>query len=81
MLGDGLGCYDLDDVTDAEARRFAATVPEPIIYAERSMSGRGAHLFIKAPESPGWRRTIDGISVERYTRARFIRTTLERIEL
>lgn len=81
MLGGGLGCYDLDDVTDAEVRRFAASVPERIILAERSMSGRGAHLFVSAPESPGWRRLVDGMKVERYTRARFIRTTLERIEL
>lgn len=81
MLGDGLGCYDLDGVTDAEVRRFAATVPEPIIYAERSVSGRGAHLFISASEGRGSRRMVDGLKVERYTRARFIRTTLERIEL
>jgi len=81
MLGAGLGCYDLDGVTAAEVRRFAGTVQERIVYAERSVSGRGAHLFIEAPESPGWRRYVDGVSVERYTRARFIRTTLDRIEL
>ncbi len=75
MLGDGLGCYDLDHVTDDEARRFIATITEPILYTERSMSGAGVHVFIQADEAPGWKRTVDGISVERYTRARFIAVT------
>lgn len=81
MLGDGVGCYDLDHVSDDEVRRFAATIPEPIIYAERSMSGEGAHIFVEAPEARGWRRVIDGVHVERYTRARFIRMTHRRIQL
>lgn len=75
MLGDGLGCYDLDHVTDDQARAFIATIPEPVIFAERSVSGAGVHVFVEAGEGPGWRRIVDGISVERYTRARFIRTT------
>lgn len=75
MLGDGLGCYDLDDVTDDEIRSFVSTVREPIIFIERSLSGGGAHVFVEAPESVGWKRVVDGVSVERYTRARFIRTT------
>lgn len=75
MLGDGLGCYDLDHVTDDEARAFIASIPEPVVYAERSMSGDGVHVFIVAPESKGWRRVIDGVHVERYSRARFIRVT------
>jgi len=75
MLGDGLGCYDLDHVTDAEARRFIAGIAEPVVYAERSMSGEGVHVFIEAPEAAGWKRMIDNISVERYARARFIRVT------
>lgn len=80
MLGGGLGCYDLDHVTDAEVRDFLATVPEPVLYVERSMSGDGVHVFIEAPEGPGWRRVIDGISVERYTRQRFIRVTGDRLD-
>ena len=81
MLGHGLGCYDLDDVSDAQAREFAASIPERVVFAERSMSGAGVHLFIEAPEAPGSRRLIEGISVERYTRARFIRTTGRRLTL
>lgn len=75
MLGSGLGCYDLDDVTDAQAREFADGVAEPVVFVERSMSGRGVHVFIEANEASGWKRTVNGISVERYTRGRFIRMT------
>lgn len=77
MLGGGLGCYDLDQTTEEQARTFAATIPEPIVYAEHSLSGNGVHIFIAAQEGPGTRtRTI-----ERYTRGRFIRTTGQRITL
>ncbi len=71
MLGQGLGCYDLDHVTDEQARVILAEIPERVVFAERSMSGAGVHVFVEAPEGPGRRR--DGI--ERYTRARFIRVT------
>lgn len=77
MLGGGVGCYDLDHVTDDEIREFLATVEEPIIYMERSVSGEGAHVFIKAAGSPGWRRG----NVERYTRERFIRMTGNELKL
>ena len=78
MLGSGLGCYDLDHATDADARAFIATIPEPVLFVERSMSGTGVHAFVSAAESPGSRRVVDGLHVERYTRARFIRTTGDR---
>ncbi len=81
MLGDGLGCYDLDHVSDDQARAFIATIPEPVIYAERSISGNGVHVFVAADEARGWKRVIDGIHVERYTRARFIAMTLNRFAI
>ncbi len=71
MLGDGLGCIDLDHYSDDAARAFIATVTEPVLFVERSVSGHGVHIFITAPEAHGSRR--DG--VERYTRQRFIRVT------
>ena len=77
MLGGGLGCYDLDHVTDDQARRIIDTITEPIIYTERSMSGDGVHVFVEAPEGPGSRSN----GIERYTRARFIRVTGNRISL
>lgn len=75
MLGGGLGCYDLDHVSDAQARAFIATVSERVVYAERSMSGSGVHVFVVATEARGWKRRVDGLSVERYSRERFIRVT------
>ena len=81
MLGGGLGCYDMDHVTDEQARTFARTIPEPVVFVERSISGNGVHIFVQAPESRGWRKSVNGISVERYTRARFIRVTGHALKL
>ena len=73
MLGGGIGCYDFDNVTDAEARDLAQLIPERIIYAERSQSGRGVHVFVEADEGPGSKKWQG--RHERYTRSRFILTT------
>lgn len=88
MLGDGLGCYDLDNVVDADgslsdlAVEVIAGIVEPVIFAERSVSGRGVHVFVRAAEAPGCRRPlVGGAAVERYSRARFIRVTGERVEV
>ena len=73
MLGAGIGCYDFDHVSDDEARELVRLIPERIVYAERSQSGRGVHVFVEAAEGPGtkkWRGEY-----ERYTRSRFILTT------
>lgn len=79
MLGGGLGCYDLDGVTDAEARELIASIPERIVFAERSMSGRGVHVFVVADECAG-SKSWQGRH-ERYTRERFIRMTGDRFVL
>lgn len=71
MLGGGLGCYDLDHMSDEQIAAFLTQVQEPVLFVERSVSGEGAHIFIEAAEDMGWRRG----NVERYTRARFIRVT------
>lgn len=78
MLGGGLGCYDLDGavhngVIKPWARSFIDSIPEPIIHTEKSMSGRGVHVFVQADEGRGSRRAVGDGHVERYTRARFIR--------
>lgn len=74
MLGGGLGCYDLDHVSDDEARSIITTIVEPVVWVERSVSGDGVHVFVDASEAPGWRRG----NIERYTRQRFIRVTASR---
>lgn len=77
MLGGGLACYDFDGCFDGgvlkpEIRSFIQSIPERVIFSEVSVSGRGLHVFVTAPEGRGSRRG----GVEFYSRARFIRTTL-----
>ena len=74
MLGDGLGCWDLDDCLDGD--RLAPWAAEILdeadpLHVERSVSGRGLHIFVDAVEGPGSRRG----NVEFYSRGRFIRVT------
>lgn len=81
MLGNGVGCYDLDNALDEQgrvkpwARGVLDGIREPVIFTEVSRSGRGVHVFVLAPERSGSRRVVGDGSVERYSRARFIVTT------
>lgn len=77
MLGDGLGCYDLDHcldggaLTDQAAELLASLNP---IWVERSMSGDGLHIFVATDAVKGYRRN----GVEFYPRSRFIAVTGDR---
>ena len=77
MLGDGLGCYDLDrcldgdTLTDHAAELLASLNP---IWVERSMSGSGLHIFVATDAAKGYRRN----GVEFYPRSRFIAVTGDR---
>lgn len=78
--GSGLACIDLDHCLDAEgqpsdaARRFLDQYPGA--WVEVSVSGRGLHIWGTAPAGPGRRYvTEDGLSVETYTRGRYIAIT------
>ena len=76
--GDGIGCYDLDDViVDGELVPAAQAFLEqhPGWFVEVSPSGSGLHIWVDADSQPGWRKTIDGISVEFYTRGRYMTMT------
>lgn len=78
VLGDGIGCLDLDDALDASGAvqsAIAATVlrDNPRAWIERSMSGRGLHVLGLLAEAPGRRRR----GVEVYSRARFIAMTAD----
>lgn len=74
MLGDGLGCYDLDHCLDGDTLTVQAAALldslEPI-WVERSMSGDGLHIFVATDAAKGYRRN----GVEFYPRSRFIAVT------
>lgn len=79
VLGDGIGCYDLDHcltdgVPDSWVPEFIASIPERVIFAEVSQGGDGIHLFVEAEEGPG-RKIRDGRNIERYTAGRYIAMT------
>lgn len=78
MLGDGLGCYDLDNALEDGAvkpwaRDVIDSIEEPIVYVEKSVSARGLHVFIQLPEQKGTRRAVGDGSFEKYSYGRFIR--------
>jgi primase-polymerase (primpol)-like protein len=78
VLGDGVGCIDLDHClvngvpTDAATEVLAAY---PGNYVEVSPSGDGLHIWGSAEPEPGTRRVEDGLSVERYSTGRYITVT------
>lgn len=80
MLGGGLGCYDLDNVINADGSLHPDAVDvldqvgDSAIWVERSMSGRGLHVFVHAPEQMG--QVTEHVSF--YSRARFIAVTGDR---
>lgn len=80
MLGDGLGCYDLDHVIDddgrlhPDAQAVLDQVGDAALWVERSMSGRGLHVFVRTSEV----RTTVGKRISFYTWGRFIAVTGDR---
>lgn len=78
MLGGGLGCYDLDNALEDGAvkpwaREIIESIEEPIVYVEKSVSGRGLHVFVELAGQRGTRRSVGDGSVEKYSYGRFIR--------
>lgn len=71
VLGDGIGCVDLDDCFDKDgelkpwAVRELARWSEPL-FVEVSQSGRGLHIFTSMPEGRGTVTRVDGGTVEVY---------------
>lgn len=84
MLGNGLSCYDFDNclTPDGKVTQLVAVLlgrinPDSVLFVERSVSGRGLHVFVRAPESQGFKRPL----FEFYSRARFIRVTGDKMKL
>jgi len=74
VLGDGIGCLDLDHcLVDGKPNELAREVLArlPGAYVEISPSGDGLHVWGTAPEQPG--RVRDG--VEAYSVGRYITVT------
>lgn len=78
VLGDGIGCIDLDHcLVDGAAAGWALEVLEanPGTYVEISRSGEGLHIFGRLNEGPG-RNFRDGErAVEVYSTGRYIALT------
>lgn len=78
VVGDGVGCIDLDhclingEPTEAAAAFLAGL---PATYVEISPSGDGLHVWGLMDEARGSRRAVDGLQVERYSRGRYITVT------
>ncbi len=76
MLGYGLACWDLDNVIDDDgvlhddADQVLREVGDAAVWVERSMSGRGLHVFVWGD---GDARVGEHISY--YSRSRFIVVT------
>lgn len=78
VLGDGIGCIDLDHcIIDGELTSAARSVVEryPGNWIEVSPSGQGLHIWGSSPEQPGTKRVIDGLSIESYSVDRYITIT------
>lgn len=84
VLGDGIGCIDLDHaVKGGKVADWAKAIIDEhrsnAFLIERSMSGEGVHVFLPMAEGPG-RKIRDGVrNVEIYSRARYIAVTGDRI--
>lgn len=77
VLGDGVGCIDLDHcINGGVLADWAADVvaKNPDTYIEVSMSGTGLHIFGLLAEGPG-RKVRDGRNIEIYSQGRYIAFT------
>ena len=81
VLGDGLGCIDLDEALDDTGRikpwaqEVVTGYADDSILTEVSVSGRGLHIFLPMPEGPGKRIRDGERNIEIYSRGRYIAVT------
>lgn len=77
MLGDGLACWDLDNVIDddgvihPEACEVLQRVGSKALWVELSLSGKGVHVFVHSDE----RTAVVTPKVSYYAWGRFISVT------
>lgn len=79
VLGDGIGCWDLDHcITDGALAPWAREAIEAIadpLFMEISQSGEGVHVFVRAPEGPGRKIREGERCIEFYSAGRYIAVT------
>lgn len=78
VLGDGIGCIDLDHCITGGKLTEAATAfvnNYPSNYIEISPSGEGLHIWGTAEAKGGRRQSIGGLSIETYSIGRYITIT------
>lgn len=78
VLGDGIGCIDLDHclVNGVPTTAAAAVLDRyPSNHVEISPSGEGLHIWGLRDKMPGTKRTVDGLSIETYSTGRYITVT------
>lgn len=79
VLGEGIGCIDLDHCLDDHGHPNRAATELIDFYAgsyvEISPSGRGLHIWGTSPERPGFKRTWKDQPVEFYSQGRYITVT------
>lgn len=87
VLGDGIGCLDLDSCFDGEqlapwAEEIVRKYRSRALLIERSISGHGLHIFTRMKPGAG-RRIRDGRNIEVYPpdSGRYIAVTGDRFEL
>ena len=86
MCGGGVACLDLDNAVEGGrlkswAREAVDALAFPVLFVELSMSGRGVHVFVEAPEGRGSSRAVGDGRVEWFPRGRFIRVTFQEFDL
>ena len=80
VLGDGVGCIDLDDAFECGVvAPWAQAILDsnPNTFVEVSQSGNGLHVFGLLAEGPG-RKIRDGRNIEWYSVGRYIAMTGKR---
>lgn len=78
ILGEGVGCIDLDDaiLPDGIAPWAECLLDAlPPTFVEVSQSGTGLHIFGYLAEGPGRNYRTSGLTVEQYSKGRYIATT------
>lgn len=83
VLGDGLGCVDLDDALEGGklkpwAQQTVDKLRPQALFIEVSMSGNGLHVFLPMPEGPGRKLREGDVKIETYSRGRYIAVTGKR---